>query len=100
MAEACSRAYRITGEGRFAELCLLSVRWFLGANDSGIALLEPVTGGCCDGLERAGRNENMGAESTLAALAALQAAARSAPSSSSADTYAAPTFRSAAPYVR
>jgi len=97
MAEACARAYRITGESRFADLCLLSVRWFLGANDTGVALLDSDTGGCCDGLERDGRNENMGAESTLVALAALQAAARSAPSSSSADTNAAPTFRSAAP---
>lgn len=99
MADACLRAYEATGDEHFAALCALAARWFLGANDTGAVLLDEVTGGCCDGLERDGRNENQGAESTLAALSALQAAARSARSSSSVETLAAPTARSAAPYV-
>ena len=97
MAEACARAYDATGDERFAELAQLAARWFLGENDTGVALVDPESGGCCDGLEREGRNENQGAESTIAAIAAFQAAERSAPSSSAVETVAAPTFRSAAP---
>jgi hypothetical protein len=97
MADACARAHAVDGDERFAGLAALAARWFLGENDTGIALLDPETGGCCDGLEREGRNENQGAESTLSAIAALQAAARSARRSSSVDTEAAPTLRSAAP---
>ena len=97
MAEACARAYDATGDERFAELAQLAARWFLGENDTSVALVDPESGGCCDGLEREGRNENQGAESTLAAIAAFQAAERSAPRSSAAETVAAPTFRSAAP---
>ena len=32
----------------------------------------PITGGCCDGLHRTGRNENQGAESTLAMISTFQ----------------------------
>ena len=35
---------------------------------------DPVSGGGYDGLESTGRNENQGAESTLALLATLQQA--------------------------
>ncbi len=97
MAEACARAYDATGDESFAELAVLAARWFLGENDAGVTLIEDESGGCCDGLHRAGRNENQGAESTLAAIAAFQAADRSARSSSGTETVAAPTFRSAAP---
>jgi hypothetical protein len=106
MAEAFARAFLATGERRYRELSDLAARWFLGANDTGVALYDPQTGGCCDGLQRDGRNENQGAESTLALVSALQAsraaysASRSARNSSAASTVAAPTFRSAAPYVR
>ena len=37
---------------------------------------DPVSGGGFDGLERFGRNENQGAESTLALLSTLQQARR------------------------
>jgi hypothetical protein len=99
MADACARAVEAGAGDPFALLTELAAEWFLGANDTGVALLDRGTGGCCDGLERDGRNENQGAESTIAALSALQAAARSALSSSSVETLAAPTARSAAPYV-
>ena len=49
-----------------------AVGWFLGDNDAGIALYDPATGGGCDGLHADGRNENQGAESTLAMIATLQ----------------------------
>jgi hypothetical protein len=105
MAEACARAFLVTGQRRYLHLTRLAARWFLGANDTGAALYDPQTGGCRDGLERDGLNENQGAESTLALVSALQAArtayaaSRSARSSPAVSTVAAPTFRSAAPYV-
>jgi hypothetical protein len=105
MAEACAAAYDATGETRYVELGLLAAQWFFGLNDCGVELADRRSGGCRDGLERRGANENQGAESTLALIAALQAvrrlqaAARRASSSSPTETYAAPTQRSAAPYV-
>lgn len=72
LADACARAYAVTGEPRWADGLELAVAWFLGANDAGTSLYDAVSGGGCDGLESLGRNENQGAESTLAALSALQ----------------------------
>jgi hypothetical protein len=104
MADACARAFDATGESQWAELGVRAALWFLGVNDTGVELFDPKTGGGCDGLQRAGRNENQGAESTIALIGAFQqarrlhqAAARSAASSSSVETHAAPTHRSAAP---
>jgi hypothetical protein len=42
----------------------------LGDNDLQIALYDPTTGGCRDGLHPERVNENQGAESTLAFLTA------------------------------
>ena len=72
LADACATAYRVTGDNRWADGLKLAVQWFLGLNDGNIPLYDPITGGCCDGLEPFGRNENQGAESTLAALSTLQ----------------------------
>jgi hypothetical protein len=41
-------------------------------HDQGTPLYDLLSGGGYDGLERRGRNENQGAESTLAALSTLQ----------------------------
>jgi hypothetical protein len=103
MADACARAFDATGEEPWAAACVRAAAWFVGANDVGVTLLDAVTGGCRDGLEADGRNANQGAESTLAMISALQqarrlqAAARSAASTSTVRTLAAPTQRSAAP---
>ncbi|MHB1508867.1 MAG: glycosyltransferase [Acidimicrobiales bacterium] len=72
LADACARAYSATGEARWLWGVELAVGWFLGSNDSGTCLYDPESGGGCDGLERFGRNENQGAESTLALLSTLQ----------------------------
>ena len=72
MADACARAFAITGESRWAASTLLVAEWFLGANDLGLALFDRATGGGKDGLHGDRVNENMGAESTLAAITALQ----------------------------
>ncbi len=72
LADACARAYRVTGDVRWAGAVELAVGWFLGDNDTGTSLYEPTSGGGCDGLHVVGRNENQGAESTLALVATLQ----------------------------
>jgi hypothetical protein len=83
MADACARAFEITGDARWSGLTELAARWFLGMNDLRVPLYDPESGGCCDGLKPQGRNENQGAESTLAMLGAfgqarrVQAASRS-----------------------
>ncbi|MGH8927210.1 MAG: glycosyltransferase [Acidimicrobiia bacterium] len=45
--------------------------WFTGANDLGETMIDSGSGGGFDGLTVRGPNRNQGAESTLAALAAL-----------------------------
>lgn len=73
LVEACLSAAQITGERRWADHAWRCFRWFVGDNDLGVPLYNPDTGGCHDGLERHGPNQNQGAESTLAyALSVLQ----------------------------
>lgn len=72
LADACARALRVTGDARWAQGLERAVNWFLGDNDGRCALYEPATGGGYDGLHRSGRNDNQGAESTLAMVATLQ----------------------------
>ena len=45
--------------------------WFGGANDLGVALVDPGTGSCRDGLHHDRANDNRGAESLLSYLMAL-----------------------------
>jgi hypothetical protein len=74
MADACSRAWLLTGDGRWRDRVLRAARWFVGANDTETVLYDSRTGGCSDGLTPSGANQNQGAESTLAALSTLQQA--------------------------
>ncbi|MGB9431869.1 MAG: hypothetical protein WBQ89_06475, partial [Candidatus Acidiferrum sp.] len=75
--EACAavsaflEAYRATGKGRWRKEAWTAFNWFLGDNDLQIALYDPATGGCRDGLHPDRANENQGAESTLSFLMAL-----------------------------
>ena len=73
LAGACARAHLIARRQRWAEGSALAAAWFDGANDSG-ACMRGQEGGGYDGLERLGRNENQGAESTLALLSTVQQA--------------------------
>jgi len=68
---ACLQAYRATGKGRWRKEAWAALNWFLGDNDLQIALYDPTTGGCRDGLHPDRANENQGAESTLCFLMAL-----------------------------
>jgi hypothetical protein len=74
MADACARAWVLTGDARWADRVQRAARWFMGDNDAGIVLYDSDTGGCGDGLGHDFANLNQGAESTLAALSALQRA--------------------------
>jgi len=75
LADACARALELTGEHRWAEGLDRAIGWFLGDNDSHVALYDATTGGGCDALTPQGRNTNQGAESTLAMVSTLQHAA-------------------------
>lgn len=72
MADACARAFAVTGEPRWSEGLRMAVDWFLGDNDSKLELLDEATGGGADGLAADAVSENEGAESTIALLTALQ----------------------------
>lgn len=72
LADACHRAYAMTGDPTWRSGLLHCEAWFRGANDAGVSLLDDISGGGCDGLHRSGRNENQGAESTLAMISTFQ----------------------------
>ena len=65
-------AFGATGRERYLDAAESAYGWFLGDNDLGIAMADPVRGACFDGLMPAGPNENQGAESTLMWLTALE----------------------------
>lgn len=75
--EACAvvsaslQAFHATGKSRWWREAWTAFNWFLGDNDLQIALYDPTTGGCRDGLHPDRANENQGAESTLSFLMAL-----------------------------
>lgn len=60
------QAFRITREAQYQQRMYQCYQWFLGANDLGLSLYDPSTGGSADGLHPTGINLNQGAESTLA----------------------------------
>jgi hypothetical protein len=74
IAEACLHAFEVTGDLSWVRGVRLAWGWFIGENDSRAIMYEPGSGAGHDGLEPYGRNENCGAESTLAALSTLRCA--------------------------
>jgi hypothetical protein len=76
IADACARAMTVSEDPRWEAGLRLAIGWFLGANDGAQPMLDAATGGGYDGLTATGRNENQGAESTLALLSTLQHAHR------------------------
>jgi hypothetical protein len=73
MADACLLAAQIDGDDRWERPLEDAAMWFMGRNDTGATLYDPQTGAGFDGLQPLGVNQNRGAESTLAALGALDA---------------------------
>jgi hypothetical protein len=53
---------------------LAAAAWFEGANDVGVRMYDPHSGGGYDGLTPDGPNTNQGAESTLAYISTMQRA--------------------------
>jgi hypothetical protein len=74
LADACARAAVVSGDQRWVDGITAAANWFLGDNDSGVAMWDPDTGGAFDGLHEHGANLNQGTESTLALLSTLQQA--------------------------
>lgn len=68
---ACIEAYHATSDRFWIAEARRAFEWFLGRNDLGMALYDPGTGGCRDGLHVDRLSQNQGAESTLAFLLAL-----------------------------
>ncbi|MDP1713013.1 MAG: hypothetical protein Q8K86_11235 [Candidatus Nanopelagicaceae bacterium] len=74
IADACARAFQVTGEARWAEKVQLAWSWFLGNNDKSVPMFDFGTGGGYDGLHDRGPNLNQGAESTISMLSTAQQA--------------------------
>ena len=68
---ACIEAYQATNDTFWVAEARRVFEWFLGRNDLGLALYDPGTGGCRDGLHMDRLSQNQGAESTLAFLLSL-----------------------------
>lgn len=76
LADACARAYDLTADPMWRDAVASCWAWFWGDNDAATPMFDPASGAGFDGLEPAGRNENRGAESTLAAISTHQQARR------------------------
>jgi glycosyltransferase involved in cell wall biosynthesis len=64
--DACAAAYDATGDAVWRDHASNAYAWFDGSNDRGLAVGDPLTGTCHDGLNPRGLNRNEGAESVLA----------------------------------
>ena len=73
MIGACVEAYECGQGEEWIELASTCFDWYLGKNDRQIKLCDHATGGCRDGLQQSGANENQGAESTLSYVLSLLA---------------------------
>lgn len=74
LADAALLAHDITGESRWADVVRCAAAWFEGANDLGVPVWDPATGGSYDALTPSGVNLNQGAESALAFIGTRYAA--------------------------
>jgi glycosyltransferase involved in cell wall biosynthesis len=68
---ACLTAWRAEGDVEWKTIAMRIFGWFLGSNDLSIALVDPHTGSCRDGLHPDRANENRGGESVLSYLLGL-----------------------------
>ncbi len=68
LVEACVEAFRLTKKEEWLREARRCFDWFLGRNVANMSVYDFKSGGCFDGLELHGVNQNMGAESTLAWL--------------------------------
>nr|WP_166475317.1 glycosyltransferase family 4 protein [Bradyrhizobium symbiodeficiens]QIP01019.1 glycosyltransferase [Bradyrhizobium symbiodeficiens] len=68
---ACLAAWRGEGDAEWKAMAMRAFAWFLGRNDLSVALADPVTGSCRDGLHPDRANENRGGESVVCYLLGL-----------------------------
>jgi hypothetical protein len=68
---ACLAAWRADGDAEWKAIATRAFGWFLGSNDLSVALVDPHTGSCRDGLHPDRANENRGGESVLSYLLSL-----------------------------
>ena len=68
---ACLAAWRADGDPEWKAHAARAFDWFLGSNDLEMALVDPETGSCCDGLHPGRVNQNRGGESVLSYLLGL-----------------------------
>jgi hypothetical protein len=62
----------VTGDTRYVAAMERAYGWFLGRNDLGVWIADPMRGAGSDGLTADGINVNEGAESTLMWLVAAE----------------------------
>lgn len=67
---ALSTFFRVFNDVDYLQKMETAFNWFLGKNHLRQIIYNPVTGGCCDGLEEHHINLNQGAESTISYLLA------------------------------
>ena len=68
---ACLTAWRADGDAEWKAMATRAFGWFLGSNDLSVALVDPHTGSCRDGLHPDRANENRGGESVVCYLLGL-----------------------------
>ena len=68
---ACLAAWHADDDAEWKTIATKVFAWFLGSNDLSVALADPVTGSCRDGLHPDRANENCGGESVVSYLLAL-----------------------------
>jgi hypothetical protein len=64
-------AWRAEDDAEWKTIATMVFSWFLGGNDLSVALADPETGSCRDGLHPDRANENCGGESVVSYLLAL-----------------------------
>ena len=79
LADACARAAAADPRALWPDGIRSAAAWFEGANDSGLKMWDPETGGGYDGLQADCVNLNQGAESTVSVISTLQHAKRFSP---------------------
>jgi glycosyltransferase involved in cell wall biosynthesis len=70
---ACLVAWRADGDSEWKAAAARAFAWFFGSNDLSVALVDPETGSCRDGLHPDRVNENRGGESVLSYLLSVAA---------------------------
>jgi len=68
---ACLTAWQADGDDEWKAIATDVFAWFLGRNDLSVALVDPETGSCRDGLHPDRANENRGGESVVSYLLGL-----------------------------